>query len=208
LDRDTGPTAGDRAFLRDRLGVSLGGDLNDSSETYQVQPRSSGLLAGLPGGRFDDGQGGVYHVRFPDVLVPAAAGAAVALDYVGGRGGAAAVNFANPLNGSRVVVFGFPFETLLEETSRQGYLARVLEFFEALPAPEILEVVRQAGDGAVRLTWSSVSGQRYRVETKTSLSDLTWQPFSGPTEANGSSMSVVDPEAGLVSSRFYRVVRE
>jgi hypothetical protein len=129
LDRASGPTASDRTFLNQQLKADFPADANDNSGSHTVNPPAGSPLAGRGTGAFDNGTGGIYWVRTPDVLVPFGAGAGVTLQYAGG--GTAAVHYDGSAGGGRVVLFGFPFETLLDPALRRDYMAGVLEFLTA-----------------------------------------------------------------------------
>jgi len=51
------------------------------------------------------------------------------LNYVGGTGGGAGIQFDSG-DSTKVINFGFPFETITDEQTRNEVMARVLEFFE------------------------------------------------------------------------------
>ncbi len=133
LDRASGPTAGDRAFLNDQLHAALGADANNNAASYTVMPAGGGLFVGNSNGLFDDGSKGIYAVRTPDKLSPKGPGAAVALNYIGGLGGASAVQYDGLAGGGRVLLMGFPFETITSFTVRTQYMSAALIFL-SLPA--------------------------------------------------------------------------
>ncbi len=128
LDRASGPTAGDRVFLNSQLHADLGADANDNAASYTVTPAGGGLFVGKSNGVFDDGSKGIYAVRTPDKLTPNGPGAAAALNYVGGLGGASAVQYDGSAGGGRVLLMGFPFETITSLTVRTQYMGAALTF--------------------------------------------------------------------------------
>jgi hypothetical protein len=115
LDRDSGPSGTDRAFLNTVLGADLGGNANDDSGVYTFSTVSGSPLVS---GTFDDGTGGIYEVGFPDVLTPVGAFTAFA-EYTGG-------DIAGVTDGNSVIYLGFPFETILSQTVREDLMAAVL----------------------------------------------------------------------------------
>lgn len=129
LDRDTGPTAADRAFYNNHLKADLGGNANDNSGSYTVAPAAGGLFAGLANAPFDNGTLGFYRVQTPDVLAPFGAGSSAALFYNGVSPGAAAIQYDGRAGGGRVVYLGFPFETIGSAARRTEFMARILTFF-------------------------------------------------------------------------------
>lgn len=163
LDRDSGPSAADRAFLRTRLHARLAGNANDDAGTDRVTPEAGSIFAGSGGALFDDGSRGLYWVGYPDVLTPADAATTVALRYAGGRGGAAALVHPGDGAGGRVVYFGFPFETLTEAATRRAYLEDALRF---LSRPVRLEMAAGAESDAdeVRLVLQGEPGLSYAIE--------------------------------------------
>lgn len=133
LDRASGPTAGDRAFLNDQLHADLGSDANANAGSYNVTSAAGGIFVGRANATFDDGSKGNYPVRSPDRLTPVGSGAAAALNYVGGLGGAAAVQYDGSAGGGRTVLLGFPFETITDAARRNQYMGDVLNFLSVPP---------------------------------------------------------------------------
>lgn len=203
LDQDSGPTSADRNFLRTQLHAALSGNANDDAGTSFVSPTPGGLFSGNAGARFDEGADGVYAVRFPDVLTPVGDGTTVALNYSGGLGGAAAVQYADEITGSRVVYLGFPFETLATAGMREAYLFDVLSYFGVIPAPR-LAVSSAMGPEEVVLSWGTLPGRRYQLQFRESFDGEEWQNVGGTFVANDQTASVV--LSMNVSQRFYRVV--
>ncbi len=143
LGRPSGPTAADRNFLQNQLRAGFGAD---NSGSYTANATATGIFAGRAGGVFDNGNNGIYWVKAPDVLVPAA-GAVAALNYANGSG-AAAVQYDGANGGGRVVVFGFPFETLTSATRRNEYMQNILNFLGVPPvtnAPPAVVVAPTGG---------------------------------------------------------------
>lgn len=204
LDRTSGPTAGDRTFLRDQLHATLGGDANDAAGTFQFAPVSSGIFAGDPTGSFDNGTAGIYLVRYPDVLTPLG-NAVEALEYSGGLPGAAAIQHSDAATGSRVVYFGFPFETVTSAPLRESLMFDVLAFFGMVPPPVLATPSLQMPQGSVVLTWSSLPGRKYRVQFKADLAGGAWLNVGAVVTASGPMASMTD-SSGTMTQRFYRVV--
>jgi hypothetical protein len=125
LDRPSGPTTADRDFLHNQLHAAYA---NDNSASYTAAPASGGIFAGRGNATIDNGNNGIYWVQTPDALSAYGPGAAVALNYSGGTGGAAAIQYDGSAGGGRVVLFGFPFETITGPTRRNQYMADILAF--------------------------------------------------------------------------------
>lgn len=203
LDRDSGPTAADRAFLNDQLHADLGGNLNDDAGTHQFAPVASSIFGGNSSGQFDDGTGGHYDADFPDVLTPVGSGAMAAINYTGGRSGAAAVQYDGSAGGGRLVFFGFPFETITESSVRDEYMADVLRFFGALSPPRLVSLQYDSPAGGVTLTWTAIPGRRYQLQSRDQFGGAAWADAGNPTTAATNSVS---QSVNVNSSqRFFRV---
>lgn len=204
LDRDSGPSAADRTFLNNYLHADLGGDTNDDAGTYSFAAAAGSIFGGNASARFDDGSFGIYNVQFPDRLTPVGANAQAALLYSGGR--TAAIQHVDGANGSRLVYFGFPFETITTASARDRYMFDVLKFFEVLPRPEIIGAQANLAGPTVTLTWTAIPTQRYRIQHRLSLSEGNWFDLAGDVIATNSVASKTDTTVGSQASRFYRVM--
>ena len=137
-----------RTFLRSSLGASY---VADSAGTFTVSAAADGPFSGLEpftfsaGAVFSSLDGQTAGVASPDVLA-ASAGARGVLTYTGGTGGLAAVE--KPAAGGRggTIVFGFPFESIVEAASRTAVMDRVLGGF-GIEAPIVdVEIDVPAGE--------------------------------------------------------------
>jgi hypothetical protein len=108
-------------FLNDVLGVRY---VADDAKTYTVSAVPGGPFDGIGPFSFDDGTHGTYDTSYPDVLTPTGAGQDV-LTYGSGGTSAAAVAVTSPY---RVVVFGFPLETVTDPAVRRSLAARTVNF--------------------------------------------------------------------------------
>ena len=131
LDRPSGPTAADRNFLHNQLHVAF---TNDNSASYTATVTGGGIFAARASATVDDGNKGIYWVKTPDVMGAFGGGAIPALNYSGGTGGAAAVQYDGAVGIGRVVFFGFPFETITSATRRDEYMANILAFLNQPPS--------------------------------------------------------------------------
>jgi len=122
----------EQAFLLETLHAVY---VADDADTYAVTG-TGGPFDGLGELSFADRGAGGYDVDFPDVLEPASGGAAV-LAYQGGAGGTAATWWDSEQTGERLLVTGFPFETIEGKAQRAEFMARVLQSFEIEADPAI-----------------------------------------------------------------------
>lgn len=194
LDRATGPTTGDRSFYNGSLRTDY---VSDDAGTYVVSPVAGGIFAGLSNVSFDSRMT-IYDAQFPDVIQPmAGSGATVALNYSGGLGGGAAVQWSdagNP-NGARVVSFAFPFETIASATDRAAVMGRVLDFFQTAgsvaPGTPVLAAGSDTGasnaDGITRLNNAGLA-TRLEFSVPGTVAGATVRLFSG-TELIGTAVA-------------------
>ena len=116
------------AFAQNTLRIGFGAD---DAGTYNVTPAASGILDGV--GAFDfDPAGAPYDAATPDRLT-LGTDAQACLNYVGGTGGIAGVQFTGAIYNT--VVFGFPFETITSASVRADVMQRVIEFLETATGP-------------------------------------------------------------------------
>lgn len=91
------------------------------------------------------------------------------------------------------------------------YLLAEIDTRTAAPpvaAPVVTAVSREAGTGAITLTWTSQTGQTFRVETSTDLGTWPAPPLVTGHPATGTSTSYTHQPAEGVTTLFYRVIRE
>ena len=112
-----------RSFYNNQLHADY---VSDDANTYNVSGAAGSIFAGLSFS-FDDGTL-FYDTDWPDRINPLG-GATTALNYVGGTGGGAAIQFDGGPGEAQVVNLGFPFETITSESMRHAVIDRVLDFF-------------------------------------------------------------------------------
>ena len=101
----------ERWFFRNTLGAQY---VDDDAGTYALLPGVQGTVsAGTAAAMFDDGSGPTYDVDYPDVLTPATSNGQVCLRY--GNGLSAGVQTVFPASGARVLVFGLPLHSILDD---------------------------------------------------------------------------------------------
>ena len=106
----------DPAFYRDYLKSAY---YSDDADTYSFTGMNNSSLASLKGA-FDKGKE-IYHVDFPDVLIPYG-GAKTIMRYQGGQGGTAGIAYIG--NDFKVVNFGFPLEAIPNEYIRNQVIGK------------------------------------------------------------------------------------
>ncbi len=140
-DLDAQGSAADRAFCHGSLGAAYAAD---DANTYQLAAGdSSGIFAGLPAGSFDDGSAGTYNVDFADVLSPFDAQSTVCLRY----GNGLVAGLQRTVGAARVVLLGFPLETVVDPDLRARLLQRALLFLLAplpITAPTLWPIGQRA----------------------------------------------------------------
>jgi hypothetical protein len=122
-------TKSDREFLRSILKCEW--VTNNGSKTNDVVAVGGGMLAGVGEFHFSQGAGedGTYGVELPDSLKPAKdSGAFSVIRYKDG-GFSAGIAYAGA--NYRIVVFGFPFETITNGEIRSRVMGGVAEFLTA-----------------------------------------------------------------------------
>ena len=60
-------------------------------------------------------------------------------------------------------------------------------------------------NAAILLAWSSISGQKYQLQFKSTLGSANWTNLGSSITATGATYTTSDPIVGN-SQRFYRVV--
>ncbi len=124
----------------------------DDAGTYVVTPTAGSIFAGLGPFRFD--APGMYDPDYPDVISPTA-GSVAALEYVGGTGGVAAVQYADGCR--RLVYFAFPFETV-DPSARPAVMARALDFLDECLAATVSVSILSPAPGSAHNSPPSFTG--------------------------------------------------
>jgi hypothetical protein len=198
LGRSSGPTAADRAFLNNQLHCTLTSDANTNSGSYTVIPVSGSILDGKDNALFDNGTRGIYWVRHPDVLTPFGPGATALLNYSGGS--PAAIAYDGSGGGGKVVVFGFPFETISSASVRHGYMAGILDFFTPPEPPRFVDV-RVPAPGELRIVLTGRPGNPISLWHSDDF--VTWQWHTNLPNPTGTAV-FMDSTSPDRPRRFYR----
>jgi N-acetylmuramoyl-L-alanine amidase len=114
----------DPSFYNNALHADYAGDDAGTYDVYGVSSPFAGLS-------FSFYAPGMYDADYPDQLHPI--GSLEALRYQGGYGGTAAVQFENGCE--RVIMFGFPFETIWPPAQRAEVMSRTLSFLDECLSP-------------------------------------------------------------------------
>lgn len=174
-------TTGKRLFIS---GQELGYDLDNSGygksfynnflkSSFVADDAGSPLtLSGVSGTLFDGvtftidpddnggDSGGAYDASYPDVISETAGGS-ICLKYNGSTGAAISYSSAND---TKVVNFGFPFETITSENSRIEVISKLMNFFNVSTAtedsippepPVFLSVKNLADTYSVQIRWKN-----------------------------------------------------
>lgn len=135
--------------------------VSDDANTYDVAGATGSIFEGLSFS-FDDGSL-FYDSEFPDVITELG-GATRALNYVGGTGGGAAIQYDSGAS-TKLVNFAFPFETITSDVDRAAVFARVLDFFDFDVTLSDVDLVLDNDDGLAIYTetgsWSTAANTGY-----------------------------------------------
>ena len=200
LDRPSGPTAADRNFLHNQLHVAF---TNDNSASYTATVTGGGIFAARASATVDDGNKGIYWVKTPDVMGAFGGGAIPALNYSGGTGGAAAVQYDGAVGIGRVVFFGFPFETITSATRRDEYMANILAFLNQPPSTNAPAGIAIQPQGQFVVQGSNTT----LTVTASGTPAFTYQwRFNGATLPGATTSSYLISNAQPTNSGNYSVV--
>ena len=122
-DLDYKGTTAEQTFFN---GVLKSDYVGDDAGTYNIAAPTSGPFAGLGAFNFDPSQGARYDAEWPDQINPSG-GSSAALTYSGGSGGTAGIYYSGT---NKVILLGFPFETISSEAARDAMMSDVVDFFD------------------------------------------------------------------------------
>lgn len=175
-----------RTFYNNQLRANY---VADDAGTYNVLGTAGSIFDGLSFS-FDNGSK-FYDVDYPDVIAPGG-GSTVALNY--STGTTAGIVYDGGSGGSKVVVFGFPLETITDDLLRNQVLARVLDFFDFDLEFEDIDEILDNDDGPAVYnetgSWTTSAspgyeGKTYRFAVTGAAATATWTfqtPFAGQGE--------------------------
>jgi hypothetical protein len=180
------------------LHCDLNGDANTNAGIYTITPAAGALFKGNANATFDNGTKKIYWVQHADALTPAGTRASVAINYSGG--GPAGVYYDGSAGGGKVVLLGFPFETIASASLRNDYMADILNSFMSgiPPRLELLSI----GLEHVRLGFHGPPNATFAVESTSNF--IEWTAVTNFVNVS-STFEIVDTQAANPGQRFYRV---
>jgi hypothetical protein len=169
--------------------VLRAGYVGDDAGTYQLTPVAGAIFDGVGDFQFD--ATGMYDADYPDQLSPLN-GSTAALSYSGGLGGTAAIQYADGCE--RLVLFGFPFETIRAE-QRPVVMGRVLDFLGVCVPASVNTTITAPVDASAHNTVPPFAGtaavggmadlDRVEVQIQRASDDRYW--VTGTTWLTGSA---------------------
>ncbi len=131
-DLDHKGTSAEKAFCHDFLHLAYYQDApgGQSSTNYHVRGIGDTVFSALGNFSFDNGTHGSYNVKYADVFTPKN-GAQKVFEYPGFAGAAGVVYegyFPEGLESGKIMVLGFPFETVYPESKRLELMHSFVEF--------------------------------------------------------------------------------
>lgn len=137
-------SSADTAFYQNILRADF---IEDDAGTYDATPIAGELLEGAGDISF---AGTPMNIEFPDEIDPINGSVAI-LRYSGGTNGNAGLRFQN--SNYRLVHFGFPFESINNQSVRAAHLDRILDFIMAPEPPRNLTLSLRVG--TIHLAWDA-----------------------------------------------------
>lgn len=134
-DLDYKGSSSDKAFCHNYLHLAYRQDApnNATGTYYNVYALGDTIFSDLASFAFDNGTHGTYNVRYPDVFTPQN-DAQTFLKYTGCNTGAAGIVYQGVFPGGssegKIMVLGFPLETVYPEAARTAILGEFFEFAE------------------------------------------------------------------------------
>jgi hypothetical protein len=136
-DLDYKGSDADKAFCHNYLKIGYAADApnNQSNTWYSVEPLTGTLFSDMPGFSFDNGSHGTYNVDWPDVFTATNGGQGFLKfsNYSASNSYAGVLYdglFPNGTVPGKLVITGFPFETIYLEANRNTFMSEVMRFFE------------------------------------------------------------------------------
>jgi len=140
-DLDNKGSSSDKAFCHNFLHLEYFQDSpgGRAGTVYSVEATGDSIFLGLGVFNFDNGSHGTYNVRYPDVFKPRG-DAQTCLKYPGYSGAAGVVYqglFPGGTTPGKIMVLGFPFETVYPEQKRVALMGSFIQLaHHGLPVEE------------------------------------------------------------------------
>ena len=184
-------TSADKAFCSNVLKTAFV-SAGDDAGTGSVSTKSAGIFDGVGAIAFDyAGTGTTYKASYPDILKVAGSPASVTALVYGASSAGTNVAALAASNAYRLIVMGFPFETIYSAGVRTGLMARTISFFGDAPADTPVVEITTANQTLAAGTASfSISG----TNNAAVVGNLAWSNVltgASGTFAASSSWSVV-----------------
>ena len=134
-DLDYKGSSSDKAFCHNYLHLAYVQDApnNATGTYYQVHAEGDTIFSELGAFSFDNGTHGTYNVRYPDVFTPLN-DAQSCMKYTGCNTGSAGIVYEGIFPGGsetgKIMVLGFPFETIYPEAARASIMKSFIDFSE------------------------------------------------------------------------------
>ncbi|HOW97679.1 MAG TPA: glycosyl hydrolase family 18 protein, partial [Kiritimatiellia bacterium] len=161
--------ASDKSFCSNYLKTAY---VADDAGTNVAAARASGVFGGLANLVFDyTGTGPVYRAAYPDTLATAGSPASTAALVYGTSAGGASVAAISYSNQYRLVVMGFPFETILDASARTNLMRRTLDFFGSAPADSPVTDITNGNASVANAVGSIVIGG---TNNPAVIGQMTW----------------------------------
>jgi len=136
-DLDNKGSDADESFCHNYLKIGYAADSpnNQSNIWYSIEPMAGTLFSDIPKFSFDNGTHGTYQVDWPDVFTATSGG----IGFLKFTGYSVSNSYAGILydglfpNGTvtgKLVITGFPFETIYPDSTRNTFMEKVIQFFE------------------------------------------------------------------------------
>lgn len=206
----SGVAADKTAFLNSYMKAAYSAD---DANTFAAVPAAGGIFAGLSSLTFDNGTGPTYEVRFPDVLT-AFGGSTAALNYSGGTGGIAAVQYAGTFDSGsatgKVVMMGFGFETILSSSIRAQMMQRIVDYFAPAPPPagSLTVTIQPAAAVSAGAQWRRVDTSPWfnSGATETGITPLPYnvefKPIAGWTAPGYAAVTIYDGQTATAGGTY------
>ena len=136
-DLDNKGSSADKSFCSNFLKMNYAADApnNEKDKWYSVESLTGTFFNAIPGFSFDNGNHGTYQVDWPDVFNVSNGGQGFLkyTNYSTSNGYAGVLFdglFPDGTKPGKLVITGFPFETIYPDSTRNLFMSEVIQFFE------------------------------------------------------------------------------